>query len=112
MLRLVNMVYPAQGASAIRPHAITSVTGGTFGTGTYTYDANGNLATAPNGRTATWTSFDMPLTLTKGSNTATFTYGPEHQRTKQVRGDATVVTYAGTQEVETTSTGQRTIKTY
>jgi hypothetical protein len=54
----------------------------------------------------------MPLTLTKGTNTATFTYGPEHQRTKQARGDATVVTYAGAQEVETTSTDQRTIKTY
>jgi RHS repeat-associated protein len=89
------------------------VTGGTFGTGTYTYDANGNLATAPNGRTATWTSFDMPLTLTKGSNTATFTYGPEHQRTKQVRSGNITVTYAGAMEVETnTSTNTRTIKTY
>ncbi|MCA3023432.1 MAG: RHS repeat-associated core domain-containing protein [Rhodocyclaceae bacterium] len=108
-----TMVYPAQGPTAIRPHAITSVTGGTFGTGTYTYDANGNLATAPNGRTATWTSFDMPLTLTKGSNTATFTYGPEHQRTKQVRSGNTTVTYAGAMEVETnTSTNTRTIKTY
>jgi hypothetical protein len=106
------MVYPAQGASAIRPHAITSVIGGTFGTGSYTYGTNGNLATAHNGRTATRTSFDMPLTLTKGTNTATFTYGPEHQRTKQAIGDATVVTYAGAQEVETTSTDQRTIKTY
>ncbi|MFN8988252.1 MAG: hypothetical protein ACK5VR_18300, partial [Burkholderiales bacterium] len=96
-----TMVYPTQGATAIRPHAITSVTGGTFGTGTYTYDANGNLATAPNGRTATWTSFDMPLTLTKGSNTATFTYGPEHQRTKQVRSGNSTVTYAGAMEVET-----------
>ena len=108
-----TMVYPAQGPTAIRPHAITSVTGGTFGTGTYTYDANGNLATAPNGRTATWTSFDMPLTLTKGSNTATFTYGPEHQRTKQVRSGNITVTYAGAMEVETnTSTNTRTIKTY
>ncbi len=107
------MVYPAQGASAIRPHAITSVIGGTFGTGSYTYDASGNLATAPNGRTATWTSFDMPLTLTKGSNTATFTYGPEHQRTKQVRSGNITVTYAGAMEVETnTSTNTRTIKTY
>ncbi len=107
-----SIVYPTQGASSVRPNAVSSVTGGTFGTGSYAYDDNGNLITAPGSRTATWTSFDMPLSIAKGASTATFTYGPEHQRTKQVRGDGTVITYAGAQEVETASSGAKTIKTY
>jgi RHS repeat-associated protein len=107
-----SMIYPPQGANSVRPNALSSVTGGTFGTGTYSYDANGNLIAAPGGRTGTWTSFDMPLSMAKGSVSSTFTYGPEHQRTKQVRGDGTVITYAGAQEVETTSGGARTVKTY
>ncbi|MCA3000432.1 MAG: hypothetical protein ING75_17725 [Rhodocyclaceae bacterium] len=42
----------------------------------------------------------MPLTLTKGGVSASFTYGPEHQRTRQTRGDGSSVIYAGAQEVE------------
>ena len=60
----------------------------------------------------TWTSFDMPAGLTKGSITSEFVYGPEHQRTKQTRSDGITI-YAGAQEVETKligNTSQTTIK--
>lgn len=81
------------------PHAVTSVTGGPTKTYAHTYDANGNLIytainTLSNGQTATrfesYTSFNMPLTLSHGpagqaaTATLSFVYGPEHQRTKQV----------------------------
>jgi RHS repeat-associated protein len=98
--------YPAQGAGSIRPHAVKSTTV----QGNFTYDDNGNLLTGA-GRTSTWSSFDMPLVITKGSVTSTFAYGPEHQRTRQDRSDGTAVTYAGAQEVEIKS-GQVVIKTY
>lgn len=114
--------YPTQGAGATRPHAISSIDNfGSFG-----YDENGNLTSAPgridnNGnltsvsRSATWTSFDMPLTISKGVQGSGFAYGPEHQRTRQTRTTNGVTTstviYAGAQEVETAN-GQVTVKTY
>jgi RHS repeat-associated protein len=101
-----DYVYPAAGATATRPHAVQSIPGiGSFG-----YDDDGNL-TSGGGRTATWTSFDMPVQIAKGSLNSSFVYGPEHQRTKQVRSDGTTLVYAGAQEVETNSSGT-TVKTY
>ncbi|MCU6501539.1 Ig-like domain-containing protein [Rugamonas sp. A1-17] len=106
-------IYPPQGAETVadgaapQPHAVQRIEGIS---GTFTYDVNGNQLTAP-GRTATWSSFDMPLTLSKNGSTASFTYGPELQRTRQDRGDSTQVVYAGAQEVESKG-GQVTVKTY
>lgn len=99
-------MYPA-GANAVRPHAVQSVSGilGIFG-----YDNNGNLVSAA-GKTVTWTSFDMPLTITKGVAKATFYYGPEHQRLRQLRGEGNVI-YAGVQEVEPSASGGVKVKTY
>jgi RHS repeat-associated protein len=101
-------IYPAQGSTAVRPHAVQSITGLT---GTFGYDANGNVQTTPFGRTQTWTSFDMPLVLSQGSNSSQFTYGPDHQRAKQIRSDGTTIWYAGAIEVET-SASQTRVKTY
>jgi RHS repeat-associated protein len=106
-----SYAYPAQGASAVRPHAIQSIPAiGSFG-----YDNNGNLTgitgNAATAMTGTWTSYDMPQSITKSGSTSTFTYGPEHQRTKQIRSDGRTVIYAGAQEVENNS-GQVTVKTY
>jgi RHS repeat-associated protein len=53
----------------------------------------------------------MPITITKGTSSSTFVYGPEHQRARQNRGDGMVVIYAGAQEVETKA-GITTVKTY
>ena len=100
-----NYTYPAQGATAVRPHAVQSIPG----IGNFVYDDNGNL-TSGNGRTMSWTSFDMPLTISGGAS-ATFVYGPEHQRIRQSRGDGSSVVYAGAQEVEKNASGT-TVKTY
>lgn len=99
-------IYPSQGASAVRPHAVQSITG----VGMFLYDDNGNL-TSGAGRAVTWNSFDMPIQIDKGGVKANFSYGPEHERIRQDRSDGSVVVYAGAQEVETTA-GQVTVKTY
>ncbi|MBI3712208.1 MAG: hypothetical protein HY253_04485 [Burkholderiales bacterium] len=101
--------YPTQGPGSIRPHAVQSIPG----MGSFIYDDNGNLENGA-GRTLSWTSFDMPIRITKGSQSSQFTYGPEHQRTYQTRSDNGVqssIEYAGSQEVETKG-NSITIKTY
>jgi RHS repeat-associated protein len=99
--------YPGQGEYAVRPHAVQSVSGIP---GSFEYDTNGNQ-TLGGGRTASWTSFDMPIRITKGAVSANFVYGPEHQRVRQIRSDNATIIYAGAQEVEV-SGGNRTVKTY
>jgi RHS repeat-associated protein len=92
--------YPA--LTAARPHAVASVSGSgsPFSvTGAYTYDANGNLSAASGtlypavgsvtfSRTLTYTSYNMPSTLThaQGGSTYsyTYTYNAEHERVKLV----------------------------
>ncbi|WP_198119322.1 RHS repeat-associated core domain-containing protein [Massilia rhizosphaerae] len=106
--------YPVAGGG-VRPHAVQTVGGIS---GTFAYDMNGNLASG-NGRRVCWTSFDMPSVITQGGTNAqctdgaraVFTYGTEHQRLRQVRGDGTIVIYAGAQEVESNASGT-TVKTY
>jgi len=65
-----------------RPHAVMSVSGSTVNT-TFTYDPNGNQ-TAGLGRTITWTSYNMPASITQGTQTISFLHDPNHQRVKQV----------------------------
>lgn len=104
---LGNYGYPAQGTNAFQPHAVRTVTNIP---GTYSYDKNGNLLNG-GGRSTSWTAFDMPLTITKGAVSATFYYGPEHQRVRQWRNDGDVI-YAGAQEVEPVAGGGVRVKTY
>ncbi|MFM7462305.1 MAG: hypothetical protein ACKO15_15860 [Burkholderiales bacterium] len=59
-------LYPAQGSSAIRPHAVDSIPG----IGSFAYDDNGNLLSGA-GRSLTWTSFDMPATVAKAATAST-----------------------------------------
>lgn len=102
-----DYVYPSQGATAIRPHAVQSIPGIA---GSFTYDDNGNL-TGGAGRNISWNSFDMPVQIAKGGITSNFVYGPEHQRTRQDRSDGSSIIYVGAQEVETKGT-VTTVKTY
>ena len=102
-----SYVYPTQGVNAVRPHAPQSIPG----IGSFEYDNNGNLINGA-GRSITWTSFDMPLQISKGSITAKFSYGPEHNRIKQERSDGSTEIYAGAQIVEKDAAGILTIKTY
>jgi RHS repeat-associated protein len=64
------------------PHAVTAA-----GSSTYTYDANGNVATR-DGLSLTWSSFNLPTFLQASVNgstlTSTFVYGPQHQRYEQI----------------------------
>src|SRR5436190_8373771 len=45
--------------------------------GSYGYDDNGNLASAPNGTSISWKSFDMPDTIARAGQSSQFGYGPE-----------------------------------
>ena len=93
------------GAGAAGPHAVTSAGGQT-----YAYDASGNMVSGA-GRTLTWTSFQKPLTIAKGSTTSTFEYGPDRKRTRQVKVEGSVtetVTYVGGLYEQVSRTGAAT----
>ncbi|WP_373987770.1 RHS repeat-associated core domain-containing protein [Duganella sp. BuS-21] len=95
-----------EGISVKRPHAVI----GFNGERNFTYDDNGNL-TNDGVRSLSWTTFNMPQRISKGSKSFDFVYGPEHQRTRQrFTGDSGVV-YAGAQEVVKYGTAA-TVKTY
>ena len=57
------------------PQAVTNISGW----GSMAYDAAGRVVADPE-RSFTWTPFDLPRTVTKGSATAEFRYGPANQR--------------------------------
>jgi RHS repeat-associated protein len=65
----------------------------TAGSWSMTYDANGNMITRAGG-TLTWMSYNLPNTISFGSNSTQFWYNANHQRWKQAAN------YAGT--IETT----------
>lgn len=92
--------YPTAGSA--RPHAIGSITG-TVNT-IFTYDANGNMI-AGNGRTVTYTAFNMAASITQGSATVSFTYDANHGRIKQVAPEGTTLYIAGGIERFTATSG-------
>lgn len=57
------------------------------------YDGNGNL-TSGNGRAVTWTSYNYPMQITKGTSTESFEYSPERERVRRtsVEGGQTTTT--------------------
>ncbi|MEZ5892445.1 MAG: RHS repeat-associated core domain-containing protein [Parvularculaceae bacterium] len=67
--------YPA--AANYRPHAVTAA-----GSNSYAYDANGNM-TSGAGRTLSWTSFNKVASITQGTTTVSWVYGPGRERVKQ-----------------------------
>jgi len=95
---LGTYAYPTGGGSSVRPHAVSQVTltaaaGG--GRITFAYDANGaltaqtqtnagNAVVAAKSRSQFYTSFSMPQSMSQGTISAAFYYGPEHQRVKQI----------------------------
>jgi RHS repeat-associated protein len=85
-----NIAYPTQGATAVRPHAPSSICGVAV-----TYDANGNTlsydvdgAGGTTARTFTYDGENRPLAITK-SGTTRFTYGPDGSRASKVLGSTT-----------------------
>lgn len=67
------------------PHAVRSIAGSVneVASPVYAYDVRGNM-TSGAGRSYTYTSFNMPLTISKSGFSTEFTYGPDHQRVRQV----------------------------
>jgi len=61
-------------------HRVCSIGGAV--NSTFTYDANGNMLTG-NGRSYTWNSFNMPASITQGTNTESFIYDANHDRVKR-----------------------------
>jgi RHS repeat-associated protein len=90
------------GSLNARPHAIDNIALAGGGTRYYNYDANGNLTgevqydaannlVAAKGRTTSYTSFNMPATISAAGASLTFSYGPGHQRTKLVGPSGTTI---------------------
>ncbi len=75
-----------------RPHAVQSTAGAL--NASFTYDGNGNL-TAGEGRSIAYSSFNMPVSITQGTNTITFAHDPDHQRFKQVAPEGTTLYMSG-----------------
>jgi RHS repeat-associated protein len=67
--------------ASIRPHAVSSVAGTV--NATYIYDANGNLGSGAD-RTLTYKSFNLPDTITRGTDSFQYVYGPKHERVKLI----------------------------
>ena len=76
--------YPASGSSSVQPHAVSGITGTVNGVvnPTFTYDADGNM-TAGDGRTMTWTSFNMAAPVTEGTTSSAFVYDGNQARLQQ-----------------------------
>lgn len=75
--------YPASGPGVVRPHAITVLKNlAGLETG-YEYDANGNLV-RNEGRSVSWTSYNLPNTLSGNGQSESYWYDAEHERIKQV----------------------------
>jgi len=77
------------------PHAVTSIQTAA-GTELYQYDANGNLTLSSGGagRAVTWTTANMPASISRGAANLTFTYDDGQARIKQVGPTQTKYYYA------------------
>ncbi len=88
-----NYGYPPSGYGQPRPHAVTSVSGGTINA-TFYYDSNGNQVYGSGssfGRSIAWTSYNKPASISQGSRTISFLHDTNHQRFKQVTPEGTTV---------------------
>ena len=98
--------YPAAGAA--QPHAVQSISGtvndGAGATGpvlnpTYQYDHNGNMVLG-GGRTVTYSTANLPATITNGTSTVSFAYDGNRGRYKEIAPASpplwTYIQYPGT----------------
>jgi YD repeat-containing protein len=75
--------------SAAHPHAVTSA--GPFG---FTYDANGNMASA-GGQFTTWDAENRPTSIARVSGSETYTYDADGERIGRTAGFTTTVFLGG-----------------
>ncbi len=99
-------------------HAVSGIASAFAGgkNAAYCYDQNGNLL-AGDGRTVTWTAYDMVASVTRGARAVSFDYGPDRSRFKRVDitpAGITTTVYAGggATEVITRPGGGSEMKTY
>jgi hypothetical protein len=72
--------YPAAGQPF--PHAVSSISGSVVNT-SFAYDANGNM-TSGNGLDISWTAFNKPESISRGTSQLIFSHETERARFKQV----------------------------
>ena len=96
-------------ADGSQPHALTGVTttscsGMLCGTVTQhsQYDAKGRQ-TSGDGRTVSWTPFDLPRSVTRGTKTTTYAYDASGRRFSETTGADVTVTVGGVYERRTTA---------
>lgn len=92
--------------STTKRHAVTQAGSASF---TYTYDANGNVATR-NGFTFAWNKSNYPTSIAGSGETATLSYDGNNQRWKQVyvNGSTTETTIYVGNDLEKVTTGSTT----
>ena len=88
--------YPTQGSAAFQPHAVQSA-----GSWTFTYDLNGNQLNRYTGatldRALSYDNDNRPVTVTQGTATVTYLYGPDGERLKKQTATGTTL-YIGDAE--------------
>jgi RHS repeat-associated protein len=96
-----NLVYPAQGATSVRPHAPATICGSAVA-----YDANGNTTSydsdgaglkAP--RTFIYDLENRPIAITKDGVTTLFAYGPDGERVSKSYGGTTTYYLGGEADI-------------
>ena len=85
--------YQHQISNDPRPHGVTSISGGVINT-SFTYDAKGNM-TSGNGLSVTYTPFNKPETITRGTTQVAFQHDPEHQRFAQTSPSGVTLYFSG-----------------
>jgi len=91
------------------PYAVTGINGNI-----YTYDENGNNLSG-GGRTLTYSTFDKPVNITKGSSVVDFAYDVDRARLSRVdtvAGQVTTTRYVGDVEIIDRPDGTRERKRY
>jgi RHS repeat-associated protein len=103
--------YPSSGTTAVRPHAITSVSaaGPNPGTDSYAYDNAGNTTTrniaGRPGQTLTWDPEGHLDSVTDSGGTTSYVYTADGQRLLAYEPGSVTILYLGGIELRRTTTG-------
>ena len=92
--------YPT--ANAPRPHAPLSVSGSAL-----SYDANGNMVSG-RGRTIQYDGMNRPISVTQGTTTVTYVYGPDDKRLKKIVGGSVTLYLGADEEIVDAGTASET----
>jgi RHS repeat-associated protein len=76
--------------------------------GSYTYDDRGRQVSAPTRSDVTYTTFDLPRTITAGGQTTKFDYDADHDRIKKTSSAGSTVEIAGIYELRRSTVGSIT----